>query len=291
MFSGLTFVIALVFIFTGNINWGIDFTGGSKLELQRVSDMSAEQIIAKIGEFDKANENADLGSITYQESTINNALVIKMRYIDNDIKNNMLSFINDNAQKNVKELSYLTIGPVVGENLKNNATKALVLAIIGMILFIAFSFREVPKHISPWKFGVVAIVALLHDVIIMIGTFTILGRYLFGIEIDIFFVTAVLTILGYSVNDTIVVFDRFRENLIKMKKGDKITDIADHSINSTLARSFNTSLTVFFVLLAFLFIGPASIKFFILALTIGVAFGTYSSICVALPLLVKWQKA
>lgn len=286
-FSLIIWIISIVFIFSGNINWGIDFTGGTKLELQKLTSITNNQLKNSINEWSKEN-NIDIGIPTFQD-TPNNSVIIKMKEINNDQKNDLLNFINKDNH-NVRELSYLNIGPSVSENLKQNAKNALIFAIIGIILYIAFAFRNVPKNISPWKFGIVAIIALIHDVFIMIGLFAIFNKYVLNLEIDLFFVTAVLTILGYSVNDTIVVFDRFRENLMKMKKGDSIIKIANDSINATFERSINTSITVVIVLISFLIIGPLSIKPFIIALLIGVVFGTYSSICIALPLLAKWKK-
>ena len=157
-----------------------------------------------------------------------------------------------------------------------------------IILYIAFSFRKVPKPASSWRFGVVAVVALLHDVILLVGVFSILGHFL-NIEIDILFMTALLTVIGFSVHDTIVVFDRIRENLPK-HLSKSFTSVADISIVQTLGRSLNTSLTVVFVLFALLLFGGESIRWFVVALLVGIISGTYSSIFNATALLVVWEE-
>ena len=156
-----------------------------------------------------------------------------------------------------------------------------------IVLYIAFSFRKVPKPTSSLRFGVAAVVALIHDVLLVIGVFAILGKFL-GVEIDTMFVTALLTIIGFSVHDTIVVFDRIRENLLK-NSGKKFIEVANLSVVQTLARSLNTSLTVIFVLFALLLFGGETIKWFIVALLVGIISGTYSSIFNATALLVFWE--
>ena len=154
-----------------------------------------------------------------------------------------------------------------------------------IVLYIAFAFRRVPKRVSPWKFGICAIVALFHDVIIPIGVFAAL-RF----EVDALFITAILTVLGFSVHDTIVVFDRIRENLKYQERDESFAALANKSMSQTFARSINTSLTALIALTSLLVFGAASIFNFILVLVIGIAVGTYSSIFIASPLLVLWQK-
>ena len=177
---------------------------------------------------------------------------------------------------------------MVGGETTKNALFALVLATLMIILYIAFSFRKVPKPASSWRFGVVAVVALLHDVILLVGVSSILGHFL-NIEIDILFMTALLTVIGFSVHDTIVVFDRIRENLPK-HLSESFTSVADISIVQTLGRSLNTSLTVVFVLFALLLFGGESIRWFVVALLVGIISGTYSSIFNATALLVVWEE-
>jgi preprotein translocase subunit SecF len=159
---------------------------------------------------------------------------------------------------------------------------------LGIVFYIAYAFRKITKPITSWKFGWAAIIALLHDLVIVLGLFSILGHFA-HVEVDTMFVTALLTVLGFSVHDTIVVFDRIRENL-RIEAGKPIEEIVNHSINQTIVRSLNTSLTVLFVLLSLLLFGGATIKYFVLALFVGVIAGTYSSIFIASPILVIWEK-
>lgn len=187
------------------------------------------------------------------------------------------------------EPRFTTIGPIIGETLLQKAIIAVIFALVMIIVYIGFAFRKVPKSVSPWRFGATAIIALIHDVTIVTGVFAILGYFL-NIEIDALFITAMLTVFGYSVNDTIVIFDRLRENLLRHADNSDFGEITDRSLNQTMARSINTSLSTIIALLAVLIWGASSIFYFVLALTLGTFIGTYSSIFVAGPLLVKLKE-
>ncbi len=176
------------------------------------------------------------------------------------------------------------MGPSVSSDIARNAILSILAASVAVVLYIAFAFRNAPPPVSPWSFGIMAIVALLHDSLLLLGVFSILGHF-FGVQIDALFVTAVLTVIGFSVHDTIVVFDRVRENL--RRRSGSFAEIVNTSILETFARSINTSLTVLLTLLALLLFGGESIRYFVLALLIGIASGTYSSIFNASPLLVS----
>ncbi|MFH1610283.1 MAG: protein translocase subunit SecF, partial [Patescibacteria group bacterium] len=189
----------------------------------------------------------------------------------------------------VVEKRFESIGPVIGEELKNKAIWAIGLALIIIIAFIAFAFRQVSKPVASWKYGIGAIIALAHDIIIVVGAFSVLNHFFLGFEVDILFVTALLTILGYSVNDTIVVYDRTRENLIYNPQS-TFEETINKSVNDTITRSVNTSLTTLLVLLSLYFLGGTTIQNFVLALICGTLIGAYSSIFIASPLLVVWQK-
>ena len=190
------------------------------------------------------------------------------------------------AKVGVEELSFDSVGPTVSKDIAQSAILSLILVSVAIVFYVAYAFRNTPKPVSPWSFGFMAIAALLHDALFVIGVFSILGHF-FNVEIDSLFVTAVLTVIGFSVHDTIVVFDRIRENL-RREKG-SFEKIVNDSIQETLARSINTSLTVILTLLALLLFGGQSIRMFVLALLIGIASGTYSSIFNASPLLVTWH--
>lgn len=180
------------------------------------------------------------------------------------------------------------VGPVIGQETTTNAVKSVALASLAIVLYIVYAFREIPKPYSPWKFGVAAVVALLHDVLVVVGAFSLLGHF-YGVQVDSLFVTALLTIIGFSVHDTIVVFDRIRENLRKSPNL-SFTQVVNDSLLQTLGRSLMTSLTVLFTLLSLILFGGESIRWFVVALFVGVFSGTYSSIFNAAPLLVLWEE-
>lgn len=189
---------------------------------------------------------------------------------------------------NINEKRFDSIGPVIGNELKTSAVWAIMIALIAIVLYIGWAFRKVSRPVSSFKYGIIATVALFHDVIITLGVFSVLG-YLYNIEIGIPFVAALLAILGYSVNDTIVVFDRTRENLIKSGISD-FEEVVNKSVNETLIRSLNTSFTTLLILTVLYLFGGTTIKYFVVALIVGISAGTYSSIFIASPLLVTWQK-
>jgi preprotein translocase subunit SecF len=187
-----------------------------------------------------------------------------------------------------KEESFETIGPTIGQETTVNAVKAIIVASVLIVLYIAWSFRKVPKPTSSWRFGIAAVLALLHDLLVLIGLFSLFGHF-FHVEIDSLFITALLTVMGFSVHDTIVVFDRVRENLLK---GSPLPfpETVNNSILQTIDRSLNTSLTAALVLFTLLLFGGETTKWFVIALLIGIISGTYSSIFNAAPFLVLWHE-
>jgi preprotein translocase subunit SecF len=231
---------------------------------------------------------AQNGVENFQIQTTNgNGLIIRTEVLEKEKHDKVLTDIRSGVGE-FEEKRFESIGPTIGQELKRKAFYQLALVSLGIILYIAYAFRKVTRPITSWQFGIAAIVALLHDLLIVLGIFSLLGHYQ-GIEIDSLFVTAMLTVLGFSIHDTIVVFDRIRENL-KVYAGKPIEFVVNHSITQTLVRSLNTSLTVLFVLFALLLFGGETIRYFVLALFIGVLTGTYSSIFVASPILALWQK-
>lgn len=303
--SFLLVFVSIILFFTIGLRLSIDFTGGTYINFSTTTDTNITEIADYITEFQNtintkvennafSDEEKELGEITTKIDlgeplvvSSNTDFIIRMQYIDEATHNHLSKFLItkfDNFQEN----KYMTISATISQNLKERAIYALIIAIIGIILFIAYSFRKVPKKISPFKFGFCAVIALFHDVMITILVFIFLGHFL-GVEVGSFFVTALLTILGYSVNDTIVVFDRIRENLIYQSKGESFADVAEKSLKQTLTRSINTSLTTLITLSALFFLGSESIKWFVLALIVGVLSGTYSSIFIATPILALWK--
>ncbi|HUC20997.1 MAG TPA: protein translocase subunit SecF, partial [Candidatus Polarisedimenticolaceae bacterium] len=255
---------------------GIEFKGGQKLEVR--GGISQDEVRSQTGSLGLK----DVSVITSGANTV-------IRYRD-DAKpkvqqSNHQVLSKDLAAKGHPEISFETVGPSVSRDITRNAIISVALASLAIVLYIAFAFRNIPPPMTSWQFGVVAIVAMLHDALLLVGLFSILG-VIAGVEIDSLFITAVLTVIGFSVHDTIVVFDRIRENL-RRERG-TFEAIVNTSILETLARSLNTSLTVLLALLALYLLGGESIKLFILALLVGIASGTYSSILTASPLLVTW---
>lgn len=262
------------------LNLGIDFIGGSKTEIQSKEFVNQNSKLQVKDIF--TQKKIEIGSI--QPS--NDRLIIKSKLIDERTHRVLVEDLKKRFPDE-KELSFETIGPTIGQEITINALKAILVASLLIVLYITWSFRSVPKPASSLRFGICAIIALLHDVLVVVGCFAILGHFL-KVEVDSLFVTALLTIIGFSVHDTIVVFDRIRENLIRMGAGN-FENVVNESINQTLVRSLNTSFTVILVLIALLLFGGESIRWFVVALLIGVTSGTYSSIFNAAPLLVVWQ--
>ena len=242
-------------------------------------------------------DNIDVNQVrdVFLEKGINNpqisltdskTFMSRSHLIDNEKYKDLVKTLDEKIGK-TKELKLETVGPTVSRDLIKKAVLAVIFALIGIVLYIAWAFRSVPKPLSSWKFGVSAILALVHDVLLVVGIFSILGHF-FKVEVDNLFITAVLTVIGFSTHDTIVVFDRIRENL-RTSSGN-LTDIANKSIAETMNRSLNTSATVFLTLLALLIFGGQSIFWFVLALLVGIVTGTYSSIFNASVIMVLWHR-
>jgi preprotein translocase subunit SecF len=218
----------------------------------------------------------------------NHGFVLRLPFLTNEQHQAVLDRLTS-AYPQTEELSFETVGPTIGRELKQRAVVAVVLVLLAIIVYITWAFRRVSTGpVSSWVFGLSALMALIHDVFMVIGAFALLGHF-FGIEVSALFVTALLTVLGFSVHDTIVVFDRVRERL-RSSAAQTFEGVVNESLNQTLVRSINTSLTTVLVLVALYLFGGASIKFFVLALIIGIISGTYSSIFVATPLLVVYQR-
>jgi len=266
-------------IFFFGLNFGIDFTGGSILEVSYKPERPA------VTDLRLALDQSDFSASTIQPAG-DSSVIFRLSSLTDAEKTKMLDVVSLNTYE-IQEERFSSIGPTLSSELATKGVMAVVLVSLLIVLFIAFVFRGVSKPINSWVYGLIAIVALLHDILIPVGIFTVLG-YLYGIEIDALFLTALMTILGLSVNDTIVVFDRIRENL-KRKISEDFETVVGVSLNQTFMRSINTSLTVLIVLLALYFLGGTTTKEFSLVLIIGTIVGTYSSIFLASPLLVWWN--
>jgi len=275
--SLILIIPGIIALFLWGLKPGIDFRGGTLLEVKFAQPTSIEQVKTAL-----TGSNLSNLSIT---PTAQGSYMIKTQPITQEQHLKIgeeLTKVGEN-----QEIQYQTVGPIVSNDLKTKAVIAVILASLAIIFFIAFAFRQVPRPASSWKFGVCAVLALVHDLAFVTGVWAILGHFL-GHEIDSLFITGLLTIMGFSVHDTIVVFDRIRENLRKHPSL-SFEENVNNSIIQTINRSLNTSLTVLIVLAALFFLGGASLKNFVLMLLIGITIGTYSSIFNASPLLVSWQ--
>jgi len=271
MISSAVILIGLIFLLTSGLNLGIDFSGGTLMEFKfdkKVNNEEARKVLEKI------NIAADSKIQQTEEEEIHGILIRAKELSSDDIL----------AVENAFKESYLTtellrtemVGPLIGQELRKKAFLALLLASLAIVIYISIRFE--------FRFAIVAIITLLHDVVITLGIFALIGR-----EINTPFVAALLTIVGYSINDTIVIFDRIRENM-KLMYRKPFEELANKAVVDTLPRSINTSMTTLITILAIYLFGGASIKTFMLALFIGMFAGTYSSIFVASPLLVTWTK-
>lgn len=289
--SVILITLSLFSIYTFGFNLSIDFKGGTITEVSFMEERPVKEVI------NEEVASLALGGFSIRPSGENN-YIIRTRELSIEEGKNLVLTIGSPIVERQN-----TIGPVAGVELRDKAVKAIGLVILMIVLFITFAFRKVsearlPKEsrvVASWKYGLATVVALLHDIIIPIGVFVLLGKF-YGLEIDLLFVSGLLAILGYSVHDTIVVFDRVRENLRLNKENnlnEEFETIVGKSVTQTIVRSINISLTLLITLLALYFVGSGATKDFALLLITGVIVGTYSSIFVASPLLVtfyKWNK-
>lgn len=287
--STVLVVASLAAILGIGLNLGIDFNGGSLMEIEFNQQVSRPNSV----EVAQALAPLAIGDVVTQ-AVGDNGMILRFKNVDEPTHQQILTtlnqaFVAEGISENIiSEKRFDSIGPTIGAELKTKTLWAIGIVLLAIIVYIAWAFRKVSKPVASWKYGLIAIVALFHDIIITLGIFAILGR-LYGIEINAPFVAALLTILGYSVNDSIVVFDRTRENLTR-DIGSDFEKVVQKSVNEVIVRSINTSFTTLFVLFAILLLGGDTIREFILALIIGIAIGTYSSIFLASPLLVTWEK-
>ncbi|MDO8513198.1 MAG: protein translocase subunit SecF [bacterium] len=277
--SALLIIPGIIAIFVWGLNLGIDFKGGTVTAVKFNKTVGKSQV-------ENSLKNLKLEDINIQPAK-NNQYIIRTASTNDKLDEQISSSLKKVGENQV--LNFESIGPSISSDLAKKAFGSIILASLGIIIYLAIAFRKVPKPANSWRFGLCAVAALIHDSLFVLGTYAILGHY-FGYEVNSLFVTALLTIIGFSVHDTIVVFDRIRENL-RLSPSNPFSHTANNSITQTLARSLNTSLTVIIVLLAMFLLGGETIKPFVLTLLLGIIIGTYSSIFNATPLLVIWQNA
>lgn len=323
--SGIMVVLSIISLSIWGLALGIDFTGGSLVELKFNQERPSNQVVEKalaplqlpslnVQPIDTAGLLIRTVSLTEEQ---HQELLLKIEQLNypeaksiegirvkpealgitgegtenlqitatgqgaENIPANLKA--NSNKFLSFEEIKFDSIGPILGQELKQKTIYAIIIVLIAIIAYIAFAFRKVSYPVESWKYGFSAIIALAHDITVVLGVFSILGHFL-NIQVDAYFVTALLTLLGFSVHDTIVTFDRIRENLPK-NQNKTFAEIINLSVNETLTRSLNTSLTVILILTAVFLFGGATIKYFVLALILGAFVGTYSSIFIASPLL------
>jgi len=277
--SGILIVASIVSLFMFGLKFGIEFIGGSNMQVEFQNQRPSNE------EIQNALKSFDLGEITIQPTGEKGA-ILQFKGVDEATHQQILAELNKSTPAAEKSFQY--IGPSIGQELRNKTELAIFLALVAITLYIAFAFRKVSKPVSSWKYGIASLIALVHDVLVPLGIFSILGRF-YNIEITVPIVAALLTILGFSVHDTIVIFDRIRENILRRGMG-QFEETVNWSLNQTLGRSISTVLTVEFVLVSIYFLGGETLKYFALTLIIGITSGAYSSIFIASPLLVSWYK-
>lgn len=277
IFSGILILLSIYFIFAWGLKFGVDFTGGSLLEIEfKEKRPAVENLRAEIKEVFKSD-------FSLQEAG-EKGIIMRAKNISEEEHQNILDKL---GKDKIVERRFEMIGSIVGNELRKNTAIAVIAACILITFYVASAFRRVSRPVSAWQYGIAAILALIHDVLITTGAFALFGK-LWQMEVNVPFVAAILTILGYSVSDTIIVFDKCRENLLKFE-GDykKIMDI---SLNETLVRCLFTSFTTLLPLFSMIFLGGETLLPFVLTLTVGIIVGSYSSIFIAPPLVYYWYK-
>jgi preprotein translocase subunit SecF len=287
--SALAIIASVVLLINPGPKLSIEFTGGTLMSV-RIPDAKTEtDLKAALGAYEKKTStslgNYSVASI--KSATGGKSFSVRVRDLTNEEHLALLASLKGSLGK-VDEMQYNTIGPTLSSSLKKNALIALVIASFAIIIYLAFAFRKLPRKLSPWKFGVLAVVGFIHDVIVTSGLFVILSRFT-SFEFDPLFVTALLTILAYSANDTIVIFDRIRANLTYESRSEDLGATVARALRQCVTRTVNTTMAALIMLVCLFFLGAESIRWFILALIVGTLIGGYSSYFIAAPLLILWK--
>lgn len=289
IFSGILIIGSLVFLVIFGLKAGIDFTGGSILELEfKTERPSNPEIRELLKEF-------DLGDFSLQPAN-EKGLILRMKDISEDVHQQILEKLKGPTSGGypgeLEEKRFESIGPVIGRELKEKTKILIAFSLLSIVFYIAIAFRKVQKPVSSWQYGIASLFILSHDILIPLGIFALLGKF-YQIQMTIPIICALLTVVGYAVNNVVVVYDRLRENLLKTLQRDiflGFEETANRAINQTLTRQINTSLTTLFPLITIFFLGGETLKYFALTLILGITAGTYSSIFLAIPILVTWLR-
>ena len=286
--SGIIMLGSLAVLIGWGLRLGIDFKGGSLIEVNYPNGRPDVSVIEK-------QLSAEKRGAFSVRPTGANGYIVRMETLDEAGRVAVTAGLSPDSKTRAEIKRFTSIGPVLGAEAARNSLYSIAFVILCIVLFITFAFRKVSEPVASWKYGLIAIFALIHDVLVPTGAFVLLGHFA-GVEVDTLFVTALLVVLGFSIHDTIVVFDRVRENLRlarEYREKKSFEQIVGESINQTFVRSINTSLTTVLALIVLYFVGGEATRYFSLALLIGIVAGTYSSIFLGSPLLVtveKWQK-
>lgn len=276
--TGIAVIACLAVIAIYRFKPGIEFTGGSELNIEYKTARPANSAIqAKIADL----KLKDVSIFT----TGDKGVTIRTEALSEDTYNKLLTDLNNTGS--YEEKSFEAIGPVVGKELTSKMTVLVLISLLAMLVYIAIAFKNVPGPVSSWQYGVASFLILAHDVLVPLGVFALLGAF-YGVQITIPIITALLTVVGYAINNVIVVYDRIRENLLRDRKSD-FAGISERAINQTLSRQINTSIATLLPVFAIYFWGGASLKYFALALILGIVTGTYSSVFLASQILVVWM--
>lgn len=276
IFSGLVVLASLSALAGFGLLPGIEFTGGSILELEYIEARPSTQ------EITKELAGLELGEISLQQ-TQEKGVILRTKEISEETHQQILEKL-----AGAEELRFESIGPAIGRELQQKTKVFAALSLLVIVFYIALAFRHVSRQVKSWQYGIVSLIVLSHDVLVPLGIFAFLGKF-YNVQITVAVIIALLTVVGYAINNVVVVFDRIRENLLR-KTGAFFEETVNSAINQTLTRQLNTSATTLFPLIFIFLLGGETLKYFALALILGIAAGTYSSIFLAGPILVSWQK-
>ncbi len=281
IFSIILIIGSLTSLFVFGLKPGIDFTGGTILEIEYKTERPSNQtIIDSLKDF-------NLGEYSVQP-TGDKGAILRMKEISEETHQEIVQKLKDN--QDLEELRFESIGPIIGQELKEKTNIVVILSILAIVIYIAIAFRRVTFPVKSWQYGIASLMVLAHDVLIPLGVFSILGKF-YGVQITIPVIAALLTVIGYAINNVVVVYDRMRENILRTRsRSEEFEEITNRAINQTLTRQLSTSLTTLFPLMFIFFLGGETLKYFALALMIGLVAGLYSSIFLASPILVAWLK-
>lgn len=277
-FVGALILASIICLAVFGLNFGIDFLGGSILEVEFENRPANNVIIEKLNKF-------NLGEIIIQP-TGERGVILRLKSIDEELHQNLLGALGEISK--VEEKRFESIGPTIGQELRRKTVTLIVISLIALLIYIAIAFRKLKWPISGWQYGVVSVITLFIDILIPILVLILLGRF-YNVQFNIAIVAALLTILGYTINDKVIVFDRVRENILRTRS-ENFTETINSSLNQILSRSLSTGFCTILVLLSIFFFGGETLKYFALTLTIGIVIGTYTSLFIASSLLVSWEK-